>query len=66
MEFVDTGHDLILAADESSSDLIREIASECGVEFDEVTSCIPSQVNISVSLLKVWLMYLLRFLFFAL
>lgn len=36
MEFVDAGHDLILAADASASDLIREIASECGVDFDEV------------------------------
>ncbi|KAL3538944.1 hypothetical protein ACH5RR_002310 [Cinchona calisaya] len=35
MEFVDAGHDLILAADESASDLIREVAIECGVDFDE-------------------------------
>lgn len=36
LEFVDSGHDLILAADTSASDLIREIAVECGVDFDEV------------------------------
>lgn len=36
MEFVDSGRDLILAADESASDLIHEIATECGVDFDEV------------------------------
>ncbi|WOK93109.1 dolichyl-diphosphooligosaccharide--protein glycosyltransferase 48 kDa subunit [Canna indica] len=35
LDFVDAGHDLILAADSSASDLIREIATECGVDFDE-------------------------------
>nr|XP_010923440.1 dolichyl-diphosphooligosaccharide--protein glycosyltransferase 48 kDa subunit [Elaeis guineensis] len=35
LEFVDAGHDLILAADSSASDLIRGIATECGVDFDE-------------------------------
>ncbi|XP_047323730.1 dolichyl-diphosphooligosaccharide--protein glycosyltransferase 48 kDa subunit-like [Impatiens glandulifera] len=35
LEFVDSGHDLIIAADASASDLIREIATECGVDFDE-------------------------------
>lgn len=37
LDFVDSGHDLILAADASASDLIREIATECGVDFDEVS-----------------------------
>lgn len=36
LDFVDSGHDLILAADSSASDLIRSIAAECGVDFDEV------------------------------
>jgi len=36
LDFVDSGHDLILAADASASDLIREIVTECGVDFDEV------------------------------
>ncbi|KAL8555991.1 hypothetical protein ACS0TY_003704 [Phlomoides rotata] len=35
LEFVDSGHDLIMAADASSSELIREIAVECGIDFDE-------------------------------
>ncbi|KAK4803953.1 hypothetical protein SAY86_003770 [Trapa natans] len=35
LDFVDTGHDLIIAADVQSSDLIREIATECGADFDE-------------------------------
>nr|CAD1834462.1 unnamed protein product [Ananas comosus var. bracteatus] len=35
LEFVDSGRDLILAADASASDVIRGIATECGVDFDE-------------------------------
>lgn len=35
-DFVDSGRDLILSADTSASDLIRGIATECGVDFDEV------------------------------
>nr|XP_009609943.1 dolichyl-diphosphooligosaccharide--protein glycosyltransferase 48 kDa subunit-like [Nicotiana tomentosiformis] len=35
LDFVDSGHDLIIAADASVSDLIREIATDCGVDFDE-------------------------------
>ncbi|KAJ4716464.1 Dolichyl-diphosphooligosaccharide--protein glycosyltransferase 48 kDa subunit [Melia azedarach] len=35
VDFVDSGHDLIIAADINASDLIREIATECGVDFDE-------------------------------
>ncbi|XP_018849589.1 dolichyl-diphosphooligosaccharide--protein glycosyltransferase 48 kDa subunit-like isoform X2 [Juglans regia] len=35
LDFVDSGHDLIIAADNNASDLIREIATECGVDFDE-------------------------------
>ncbi|XP_021896719.1 dolichyl-diphosphooligosaccharide--protein glycosyltransferase 48 kDa subunit-like [Carica papaya] len=34
-DFVDTGHDLIIAADANASDLIRELATEFGVDFDE-------------------------------
>jgi len=36
LDFVDSGHDLIIAADSSSSDLIKSLATECGVDFDEV------------------------------
>lgn len=35
-DFIDSGRDLILSADTSASDLIRGIATECGVDFDEV------------------------------
>lgn len=37
LEFVDSGRDLIVAVDVNSSDLIREIATECGVEFEDVS-----------------------------
>ncbi|KAF9622262.1 hypothetical protein IFM89_030304 [Coptis chinensis] len=33
--FVDSGRGLILAVDGSASELVREIATECGVDFDE-------------------------------
>ena len=36
VDYVDSGHDLILAASASASDLIRNIATECGVDFDDV------------------------------
>ncbi|CAA0817288.1 Dolichyl-diphosphooligosaccharide--protein glycosyltransferase 48 kDa subunit [Striga hermonthica] len=35
LDFVDSGRDLILSADSNASDLIRNIAAECGVDFDE-------------------------------
>ncbi|KAG7035106.1 Dolichyl-diphosphooligosaccharide--protein glycosyltransferase 48 kDa subunit [Cucurbita argyrosperma subsp. argyrosperma] len=40
LDFVDSGHDLILAADSNASDLIREIATECGVDFDEDSAAV--------------------------
>ena len=36
LSFVDSGHDVIVAADSNASDLIRNIAAECGADFDEV------------------------------
>ncbi|XP_034684450.1 dolichyl-diphosphooligosaccharide--protein glycosyltransferase 48 kDa subunit-like [Vitis riparia] len=35
LDFVDSGHDLIITTDASASGLIRSIATECGVDFDE-------------------------------
>ncbi|OMO84252.1 Dolichyl-diphosphooligosaccharide--protein glycosyltransferase subunit WBP1 [Corchorus olitorius] len=40
LDFVDSGRDLILAADASASDLIKNIATECGVDFDEDSSAV--------------------------
>lgn len=40
LDFVDSGHDLILAANVNASDFIRNIASECGVDFEDDTSAV--------------------------
>ncbi|KAL5557235.1 hypothetical protein UlMin_039471 [Ulmus minor] len=40
VDFVDSGHDLILVADSTASDLIRNVATEFGVEFDEDSSAV--------------------------
>ncbi|KAF3795482.1 Dolichyl-diphosphooligosaccharide--protein glycosyltransferase subunit [Nymphaea thermarum] len=40
LDFVDSCHDLILAADVGASDLIRDIATECGADFDEDPSAV--------------------------
>ncbi|CAH9105627.1 unnamed protein product [Cuscuta europaea] len=40
LDFVDSGGDLILAADANASDLIRNVAAECGVDFDEDSSAV--------------------------
>ena len=44
-DFVDSGRDLILSADTSASDLIRGIALECGVDFDEVRLSLSSSLE---------------------
>ncbi|GER42597.1 glycosyltransferase 48 kDa subunit [Striga asiatica] len=40
LDFIDSGHDLILAADSNASELIRNIAAECGIDFDEDPSAV--------------------------
>lgn len=45
LDFVDSGHDLIVAADANASDFIRNIAAECGVDFDEVTSLFTPNIH---------------------
>lgn len=37
LEFADAGGNLILAADPSALELIKSIAVECGVDFNEVS-----------------------------
>ncbi|KAM7524191.1 hypothetical protein LguiA_014093 [Lonicera macranthoides] len=50
LDFVDSGHDLILAADASASDWIRNIAAESGVDFDEESSAmVIDHINYAVS-----------------
>ncbi|KAK9067420.1 hypothetical protein SSX86_014749 [Deinandra increscens subsp. villosa] len=40
LDFVDSGKDLIVAANATVSNLIRNIAAECGVDFDEDPSTV--------------------------
>lgn len=35
LDFIDSGHNLIIAADSSLEDPIRDIATECNIEFDD-------------------------------
>jgi oligosaccharyltransferase complex subunit beta len=35
LEFIDSGHDVVLAAEGGASDVVRDIATECGVDLDE-------------------------------
>ncbi|KAH9656532.1 Dolichyl-diphosphooligosaccharide--protein glycosyltransferase 48 kDa subunit [Citrus sinensis] len=50
VDFVDSGHDLIVAADSNASDLIREVATECGVDFDEdPAAMVIDHINYAVS-----------------
>jgi oligosaccharyltransferase complex subunit beta len=45
LEFIDTGHNVILVGDSALSDPIRELASECGIEFDEEGSYVYDHLN---------------------
>jgi len=45
LDFIDDGHNVILAASSQISDPIREIASECGAEFDEEGSFVIDHFN---------------------
>ncbi|KAL2905614.1 Dolichyl-diphosphooligosaccharide--protein glycosyltransferase 48 kDa subunit [Bienertia sinuspersici] len=40
MDFVDSGHDLILAANANASDFVRNVASECGADFEDATAAV--------------------------
>lgn len=48
MDFVDNDHDLILAAGTTTSEAIRELATECGADFDEVIQRIHTAADIRV------------------
>ncbi|KAF1899073.1 hypothetical protein Lal_00019194 [Lupinus albus] len=56
LDFVDSGHDLIVAADSNASDLIREIATESGVDFDEVLTV--KLISILVHFTLVYILFL--------
>lgn len=45
LEFVDTGRNVIIAADSDLGDFVREIASDCNVEFDEENTNVIDHLN---------------------
>jgi oligosaccharyltransferase complex subunit beta len=49
LDFIDEGHNVLIAADSSVSDPTREIAEECGVEFDEEGSYVLDHFHASGS-----------------
>jgi len=49
VEFIDDGHNVLLAADTGASNIIRDIAEECGVEFAESTTAVIDHFNFAQS-----------------
>ncbi|CAO2830310.1 unnamed protein product [Amaranthus hypochondriacus] len=50
LDFVDSGHDLILAANVNASNFIRNVASECGADFvDDTEAVVIDHTSFSVS-----------------
>ena len=45
LDFVDAGHDLLLAADSNASDELRELAADLGVDFDSKGSVVTDHFN---------------------
>lgn len=45
LDFVDTGHDLLLAIDSNASDELRELAADLGVDFDSKGSVVTDHFN---------------------
>ena len=45
LEFVDAGHDFLLAVDSDASDELRELAADLGVDFDSKGSVITDHFN---------------------
>ena len=45
LEFVDDGHDLLLATDSDASDELRELAADLGVDFDAKGSVVTDHFN---------------------
>eukprot|EP01121_Diplochlamys_sp_Union-15-3_P003498 TRINITY_DN1339_c0_g1_i3.p1 TRINITY_DN1339_c0_g1~~TRINITY_DN1339_c0_g1_i3.p1 ORF type:complete len:435 (-),score=81.64 TRINITY_DN1339_c0_g1_i3:60-1364(-) len=49
LDFIDDGHNVLLAGDVGVSEVIREIASECGVQFDDEGTKVIDHLNFDVS-----------------
>lgn len=45
LDFVDAGHDLILAVDTKASDEVRNLASDLGVDFEQQGSAVIDTTN---------------------
>lgn len=45
LEFVDEGHDVLIAADSDASFQVREIASACGIELDDEGAYVIDHLN---------------------
>lgn len=45
LDFVDAGHDLLLAVETNASDELRELAADLGVDFDHRGSVITDHFN---------------------
>jgi len=49
LDFIDDGHNVIIAASSNIGDMIREVGSECNVEFDEEDSYVIDHFNFDTS-----------------
>jgi oligosaccharyltransferase complex subunit beta len=49
LDFIDDGHNVIIGADSSVSATTRDVASECGVEFDEEGTFVIDHFNYDAS-----------------
>jgi len=49
LDFIDDGHNVIFAGESDLGDIIREVASECNVEFDDSGSHVIDHSNFDVS-----------------
>ena len=49
LDFIDSGHDVVLAAEGGASDVVRDIATECGVDLEEVRAGLAAGVNSCLS-----------------
>jgi len=49
IKFVDSGRNLLVAVNSNISEPVREVANECGVDFDEEQTAVIDHVNFDVS-----------------
>jgi len=49
LEFIDNGGNVIIAADSNIGDIVREISTECNVEFDEESTNVIDHLNYDIA-----------------